>query len=268
MNAIDLLQLYHNAAQSTPGVLVLTPIVEGKKPRPQKFSIGDVEGMAAEATARGEHANVYFAPAVLRQDLPIGQRGKAEDIVAQLGLVIDDDPDTGKPAVLPPIEPSAVVETSPGNRHIHFVFTRPLPPAEAELLARLLHSKCGGDSGTADVAHVWRIPDTLNIPTATKIKRGRSKDPQPVTLTEDGTLRPVDPDELRRVLDAMPDLKPADPKPNGGTGTHRTARSREELLASLPGDIVDMIETEGEDRSEHCFATMAALFERGWWTWR
>jgi hypothetical protein len=64
--------------------------------------------MADEAMARGEFENVYFAPAILRKSLPATARGRAEDIVAVLGVGIDDDGDTGKRAVLPPRH-SAVV---------------------------------------------------------------------------------------------------------------------------------------------------------------
>jgi hypothetical protein len=71
---------------------------------------------------------VYFAPAVLRKDLPRGSRGGLDDIVAVLGAVIDDDGDTGKRAVLPQrVEPSIELTTcvKPSvNRRVHFVFKR------------------------------------------------------------------------------------------------------------------------------------------------
>src|SRR5262245_57745582 len=76
--AASLLKLYHKAAEGLDGVLVLgtvnpseeKPDQRKKAPYlPQKFRIGDVEGMAAEAVARSALNNVYFAPAVLRKDL-------------------------------------------------------------------------------------------------------------------------------------------------------------------------------------------------------
>ena len=130
------LQLYHNAAAGLDGVLVMVVIDKRAKVLVQRFAIGDVAGMAAEAVARGDHANVYFGVAVLRKDLAPGERGAAKDIVAVLGLVIDDDHDKGRPAVLPSgIGASFEITTSTNptvNRHIHYVFTRPLAPGEAK----------------------------------------------------------------------------------------------------------------------------------------
>jgi hypothetical protein len=160
--------------------------------------------MADEAVARGDLANVFFGPVILKASLPVTARGKVDDIVAVLGLVIDDDGDTGRRAVLPPsIQPSLEVMTSEIpciNRHLHFIFKRPLPVAAAQKLAELLHRKCGGDHGTGDVAHVWRLPGTKNHPNQKKIDgRGRPVDPQSVVLTG-GSMQRIDAEELRRPL--------------------------------------------------------------------
>jgi len=265
------LQLYHKAAAGCDGIFMLTTIdPKTGKVRPRQFAIGDVEGMAAEAVALGGHSNVYFSTVVLRRDLSRGARGTANDIVAVLGLPIDDDVDTGRPAILPRgIKPSIQISTSTGphpNQHLHFVFTRPLPLGEAKTLAELLHRKCGGDHGTKDVAHVWRLPQTWNHPNTAKIARGRPAEPQSVELTG-GSLEPIDPDVLGRALEAMPDLKSQARKPYGGRGPHTGGGStdRDEIIGRLPGWVVDRVETKRElgQRSEHCFRTMMALFEYG-----
>jgi Family of unknown function (DUF5906)/RepB DNA-primase from phage plasmid len=267
-SARDLLRLYHDAADGRDGVLMLVPIAD--KARPQKFRIGDVEGMATEAVTRGTTSNVYFAPALIRRDIQNGKRGKATDIVAQLGLVIDDDLDTGKAAILPSIEPTAIVETCrvPAiNRHIHYAFTRALPPAEAAALAELLYRKCGGDTGTKDTAHVWRVPGTLNYPTEAKIKRGRPAEPQPVMLIG-GTMEAVDPDDLRRALESMPDLEPMTSRSNRNTeeapGKNGNGGFAAELIAKLPRKLAKALGTEGTgDRSKHSYKVMCRLFEAG-----
>jgi hypothetical protein len=275
--AAKVLQLYHDAAAGIDGVMVLT-IIDPKKTtnnvRVHHFAIGDVEGMAREAVARSQYDNVYFSPAVFRKDLPPGKRGKFEDIRAVLGGVIDDDGDTGKRA-LPPrgIETSIEVTTCTNpttNRHIHVAFNRPLPPHEAKPLLELLHRKCGGDSGTKDADHVWRVPGTRNHPNATKLKRGRPPDPQLVQLTG-GSFKPIDPDELKRALEAMPDLKPQvrTANGNGANGHAFVGRSapRSEIIARLPGYVHDLIETEiieGDgDRSSHSYRTMRDLMDHG-----
>jgi hypothetical protein len=268
--ARDVLRLYHNAAAGLDGVFVLT-VVDPKTgtARPQQFAVGDVDGMVREAIARGQHENVYFAPAILRKGLAHDQRGKAEDVVAMLGLVIDDDAD--KRAIPPPgISPAFEITTSTApavNRQHHFIFSRSVRPAEAKELAELLHRKCGGDHGTKDIAHVWRLPGTLNHPNEAKLKRGRPPEPQRVELTV-GSFTPVDPAELRVVLEAMPDIRPARAarKTAGHAHQHGGGSSdRDEIIARLPGWVTDLIETEiaeGEgDRSAHSFHTMMVLME-------
>jgi hypothetical protein len=130
----------------------------------------------------------------------------------------------------------------------------------------LLHRKCGGDHGTKDIAHVWRLPGTLNYPNAAKLGRGRPAEPQPVQLTG-GSFAPVDPDELRRALEAMPDLHPARATDAGDAARRYTggSTSRDEIIARLPGWLNDHIETEAEpgDRSSHCYNVMQSLFEHG-----
>src|SRR5262249_31729671 len=108
-----MLSLYRDAAVGLNGLFVLTVIdPRTGKVLPQRFAISDIDGMAAEAGTRAEAANVYFAPAVIKKSLPIGARGMLGDIVALLGLVIDDDGDIGKRAVLPSgIKPSLEVTT-------------------------------------------------------------------------------------------------------------------------------------------------------------
>ena len=158
---------YHDTAKGHDGVCSLTVIdppgvdVEAKKERkgkarPQQFAVGKVSEMAAEAVARGEIANVYFAPALLREDLPKRKRGTRDDIVVGLGLVIDDDGDGTCAERLPNVEPTFEVVTSKKptlNRQLHYVFTLALTPRETTELAELLHRKCGGDHGTKDIAH-------------------------------------------------------------------------------------------------------------------
>ena len=182
-DALGLLMLYHRTAEGVNGVLMLGTVnpveekPEKKAPyRTQRFKIGDADGMAKEAVGRAGSANVYFAPAVIKPDLKKGARGKKKDIVAVLGFAADDDRDNDKPAVMPPIAPSAIVqtcETPTVNRHPHWVLSRPLTLEEAEPIADLMKCKVGGDSGTGDLAHVWRVPGTRNHPNKTKLDRGR-----------------------------------------------------------------------------------------------
>jgi len=118
----------------------------------------------------------------MRVDLPRGKRGSKNDIVSVLGLVADMDADTGKIGNMP-VDPSYVVETSPDNRQPVILFDQPLSPADAEVLAKALQKATTSDFGTGDIAHVWRIPGTLNYPNAGKVARGRSPEPALVSIS-------------------------------------------------------------------------------------
>lgn len=296
-DAVTFLQRYHETAKGRDGVFVLgtvSPAEEREDPkrpgkmkaapyRAQKIKVGDVEGMAREAVARSECANVYFGPHLMpkalgsREGDKKGSRGKEVDIIVQLSAVVDHDHDNAKPAIKPAMEPTFIVETCriPAvNQHWHFVYSRALGREEAVALAELLHRKCGGDSGTGDITHVWRVPGTLNHPNRVKVEeRGRPKEPQPVKLVG-GTMQPVDPDEFRRVLESMPDLVPADGRPKSKTSKLNGATpppSAEDvagidvaaLLKKCDEKLVKMMGSEGQDRSKHSFATMNRLFDAG-----
>ena len=276
-DAERLLSLYHEtAADVKDAVFVMTCITPAKTKgaastvSPQRFRIGDVTAMAAEAKARGQHSNVYFSPALMRKDLPRGSRGEEKDIVAVPAVVIEEDADTGKKVTLPAgVAPSFVVMSSSKptlNRHFHFVLEKPLPPAEAKALAELAYRKCGGDHGGKDITHIWRVPETLNFPDWRKIERGRPETPQMVELIDGGTGEPVSAEALRAALEAMPDLHAEERPGSGGSKDWSSGGStdRDKILARLNPDLRAKIDDEGkEDRSKHCFAVMQALFDAG-----
>lgn len=60
-------------------------------------------------------------------------------------------------------EPTAVVETSPGRRHLFWRLSRPLPPHEAEILNRRLSRAIGADPSGWDLGQLLRPPGTPNL---------------------------------------------------------------------------------------------------------
>ena len=269
----EVVSLLHERAKAAgvDGILVMICIDPATgKPLVRHFSIGDVDGMVTEAAARGQHANVYVQLAILRKELPFGKRGTAADIVAILGLVIDDDGDNDKRALRPfGIQESVLIQTcsKPAlNFHPWYLFTRALSRSDGAELAELFNRKCGGDAGTKDIAHVWRVPDTLNFPNAVKLARGRPPRPQRVELVG-GSFEAIDPEHLRRSLEAMPDRHP--PRINNGNATAHASSGEstapEKIIAHLPKWVRGLIATANEvgQRSEHCFHTMQVLFEHG-----
>jgi len=115
------------------------------------------------------------------------------------------------------------------------------------------------------------LPGTKNHPNKKKInERGRPSEPQDVKLTG-GSFQRIDPDALRLALESMPDLHQprASRVANGDARGSYTGGStdRNEIIARLPGDVNDLVETEiieGEgDRSALSFRTMMVLMEHG-----
>jgi RecA-family ATPase len=146
------------------------------------FEIGDVEGMtnAAMEFDGVPHRNVYNPLVVLKQETPAGSRKEA-DIAAVLGFVVDGDADKGKDAPTSPLPADYIIESSAGNLQYFLWLDQPLPAAEAKPLAVALKRATGAD-GANDIVHVWRVPGCLNWPNAAKVKRGRSRVPDPVRV--------------------------------------------------------------------------------------
>lgn len=200
-------EMLHRLAAGVDGVLVVSTYYAnptGESDAPGSVThhrVGDIEGMVESILAHADvpNANVFTGLQVMRRGLGRGKRGAEADIVAMLGLVVDLDADTGKAGSMP-TDPNLVLETSVGNFQPFVLLDHPLSIQEAKPLAAALKRATGSDHGTADVAHVWRIPGTLNWPNRKKLERGRSPQPVPVTTAEawDGSLTSID--DLRTAL--------------------------------------------------------------------
>lgn len=178
-------QLLNCCAAGVTGKFVILTFF-GARPGPiTHHQVNDIEGMVNSVTSHAAtpSANVYCGLHMMSSSLARGKKGGEADVVAVLGLVADMDADTGKVGEMP-VEPSFVIETSPGNSQQVLLFDKPMSPVDAKPLAVALQRATGADYGTADISHVWRIPGTLNWPSETKIKRGRSPDPFLVNLRE------------------------------------------------------------------------------------
>ena len=196
-------ELLHTLAKGAgvEGILAFTRIDANNKTHTERFAIGDVDHMTDAIIGWSTHPdlNIYASYAIFRKDLPPGAAGGEADVRAVLALVGDLDSDIGKKAVGLdglPLQPPYVVETSANNFHAVYPLGRALSPSDAKPIAVALSDAIGGDSGTKDVSHLWRIPGTLNWPSAKKLGRGRPKTPQLVTIKSAWTGETVDPDTL------------------------------------------------------------------------
>ena len=208
--------LLHDLAEGCNGVLILAGFEEGGRPSVQRFRIGDVANMIETIMGFDGHprVNLYTPWAVMRSDLDPGKKGAETDVIAVLAAVGDLDNDKYQIGELP-VEAPYIVESSPGNFQPVYVFERPLPPSEAKPVLTAICDFVGGDSATKDCSHVWRIAGTRNIPTKSKLARGRSPVPAPVTIKKPYDGRFISPAALLA-------LAPAPRRPNG----HDTAPFR------------------------------------------
>jgi hypothetical protein len=231
--------LIHDLAEGLDGTLILAAFEEGGQPNVQRFRIGDVAGMVETIMGFENHpsANLYAPWSVFRRDLSPGRKGAESDVVAVLAAVPDLDNDKYTLGKLP-IEAPYIVETSPGNFQPIYIFDKPLAPADAKPVLAALSDFIGGDSGTKDCSHVWRIPGTKNIPTKSKLARGRSPVPAPVTIKKTFDGRFVSPAALLAL--APPPRRPNghDATPSGSLAYTEEARLRS-ALAVIPAEERD-----------------------------
>ncbi len=102
----------------------------------------------------GEGKETYFCAHLLT-----ARRRIKEHAAPVLALWADAD-GSCVPDYIP--EPTAVVETSPGRRHLFWRLSRPLPPRDAEILNRRLSRAIGADPSGWDLGQLLRPPGTRN----------------------------------------------------------------------------------------------------------
>ena len=102
-DAEKLLGLYHEIAAGVPDAVFMLCWITPAKTKgasetifSQRWRVGDVEGMATEARARGAHNNVYFGPALMRRGLAKGQRGKEAELRPCSPLLLRKTPTQAK----------------------------------------------------------------------------------------------------------------------------------------------------------------------------
>jgi putative DNA primase/helicase len=254
------------AAQSGIDGVVSFTRIEAKNVHTERFAIGDVDYMVdcIVGYSRNPGVNIYMPWVVWRKGLGPTQKGAEADVRAVLALVGDLDSDKGKTVVSLdglPLKAPYVVETSAGNYHATFPPVRALSMEEAKPIAEALSDAIGGDAGTKDMSHVWRIPGTLNWPCATKLARGRPRDPQRVTvkLAWNGEL--VAPEAIAEATKSFvkPKVETKSPNKDGDAGA--------KTFKSLPPELQKMVASPpyaGEDRSATAMSVFGKLWHRGW----
>jgi hypothetical protein len=271
-------EMLHQLASGIDGLLVVTAIhvdpVHGRDSvgAVTHHVVGDVEGMVDQimAHAMTPNLNIYTGAQVMRKGLARGKRGTEADIMAVLGIVVDQDDDRDMAGQLP-VSPDYVLETSPGNFQPFLLLDRALSAAEAKRIMGALSRACGVvDHGSKDVAHVWRIPGTLNWPGKAKLERGRSSDPVAVTVAEpwDGSLTNVD--DLLRVLEpwmssqqdhrsvTVGELPPLDGITLSETAAELLATNDVSDRSAWAAKVIEQLAFDGLTAEQACAAFLAA----------
>jgi hypothetical protein len=232
-----------------PGVLQIcriSPIDESVVPN--RFNLDDIDNTVS--TAIGDAAagfNVYIEARTVRSDLRGNLRGSLEDTAWVFGLVADSDADKGKGGNIN-IRPSLVIETSPGNFHYWYLFTRAIPAAQARLIGEVIRANSGTDQDTGVVTQCYRVAGTPNYPSPAKQARGRVA--VEATRIFEQTGRLWDPDELLAAFQASAASATAAPSasPSGVADE-----------ATLPDDLLKDIREGGPGKKSD--KTRSALFQ-------
>ena len=134
-------------------------------------------GSAIRRLSKTRGLNIYMAPALVRDGLPEGLRGKETDIIGVLAVVVDFDAknDPASRHKRLPVAPHAEVETSSGNFQCWYFLDKPYGVVDAKPVIVALVENSGGDPGCKSADHPFRVPGTLNWPNAKKQAQGRPK---------------------------------------------------------------------------------------------
>src|SRR6516162_10340446 len=207
-----------------------------RSPSPSRFTLDDIENMVrtAVADALAGH-NAYIEARTVREDLRGNRRGEIEDTAWVFGLVADCDADKNMGGNIT-VRPSLVIETSPGNFHYWYLFTRAIPWVQAKAIGDAIRASSGADKDTGVVTQPYRIAGTPNFPSAEKQARGRIT--VEATRIVEQTGRLWDPDELLQAFSAAPAAAPA-------AGAPAASSTPVDAEATLPEELAKSIREGG-----------------------
>ena len=121
------------------------------------------------------------------------------------------------------------------------------------------------NSGTGDIAHVWRIPGTLNWPNAKKVhERGRPREPQAVRLETPWAGDLINIEKLTTALASYTETSQAAPADKTARDARRPV---DKLFAELPAGLKKLIASapfDGEDQSATAASVIPRLACLGW----
>ncbi len=246
-----------------PGFVQLTRIYPDGAAVPRRFSISDVDRMAKTAIADAQAGhNVYVEGRTLRNETDPGKRGDQKDTEHVFAFVIDSDNDKGKAGTLP-VEPSLIVESSPGNFHYWLFLNAAIRADQAKEIGDAIKAASGADSDTGVVTQCYRVAGTPNYVTKTKRERGRYISN---TRIVEHTGKTYAAEYLREIFKPAPGAETRDDSESHDSGDFESrAWVKEDLLPfELRNLIMYGVASDDDDRSAKFFGVVKSLKKKFW----
>ena len=135
--------------------------------------------------------NIYYSPSIRKPNLGKKERGGLDTITQALGFVVDCDTPKSFQRWKTNCEevnllPSYVVQTSSQRVQLVYLFSKSTNNFDLwkQYAERLVaHFEC--DSATKDLAHVFRVPNTINYPNKKKKLEGRVNEKSVIIYPQD-----------------------------------------------------------------------------------
>jgi hypothetical protein len=205
--------------------------------------------LAAKVEEHAETRNVYFCPQLL-----VGRKRSRAAVKACTNVWADLDECQPQELL---IEPSLVVESSPGRYQAYWVLEEPQEPDVAELISKRIayyHAESGADRSGWDLSQLLRVPYTYNF---------KRSEPSPVTLLDANRnkYRPADFDRYPTIAKLDPDYLQLPDIPEGVTG--ETLLSK--YMETLPPRVETLFREVPEENtwSEKLWQLELTAFEAG-----
>jgi RecA-family ATPase len=220
---------------------------------PTKYKPTDIDRMVAQAVTDSEAGhNVYLEGRTVRGD--VKGRGTVEDTVAVFALVIDSDADKNM-GWHPTVQPSMVIETSPGNFQFWFFLKEAVAADVGKELGERIRAAAKSDHDTGTITQPYRVAGTVNYPNKKKQERGRVTVPtRIINIT----------DVVQSSSDLERDFPQVEHRTNGATEpVHQFTHDEADLPEALRALIFDG-PAAGSDRSDEFFDVIRDLKISGW----
>ena len=166
-------------------------------PEAVTFSFSDPADLGAARDliqTRNGKRNLYFSINAPRPNARSHNKWRRDEIGALRAFHVDIDNIEGAPAWDMDCLPSAVIDSG-GGRWGFWKLAAPIPADDVEALEaqnRALTGRFHGDTQAHNIDRIARLPGTINIPNASKRKKGRVEVPSRILSLTDLTYAPAE----------------------------------------------------------------------------